>query len=339
MKPREIRAACAPGPARRTYWCLEGLRRKPSDYEITSTALLYQLRRGAEVRTPVLEHQQSQRTEALLRSARWESFEDPARFTYSAYVAERRDQEAVLDRLLERPHAPVPVPLRPLLGLLSALRFPLHGMQMMAAYVGAFAPSGRIAIAAAFQAADELRRIQRLCQWLSRSGLPPAEVDVLGRRIWQEDRDFQPLRRLVEEQLVRYDWGEALVALNGVIKPVFDRLWFEHVARIAERHDDEVLEKILGSLDEDGRWHRAWFVSFSRLSLEGDAANPGVMARWAAALQPRVTQVAQALLRASDGLFGDEGGRAQVIRDLEAGLAAHLESAGIARAATEQTSP
>ncbi|HYP88369.1 MAG TPA: hypothetical protein VEQ59_09450 [Polyangiaceae bacterium] len=329
MKPRELRIACAPGPARRTYLCLEGLRRKPSDYEITSTALLYHLQRGFEVQTPVLAHQLHQQNESLLRSARWESFEDPARFTYSSYVAERRDQEAVLDRLLERPHAPLPAALRPLVGSLSALRFPLHGLQMVAAYVGAFAPSGRLAIAAALQAADELRRVQRLCSWLSRSGLLAAEVDLRGRQIWQEDPDFQGLRRLIEELLVKYDWGEALVALNGVIKPVFDRLWFDQVAGIAERHDDEVLEKILGSLGEDGAWHRAWFVSFSRLALEGDAANPGVMARVAAELRPRVAEATQALLRSSGDSFGDEDARARIWRELDAGLTAHLASAGI----------
>jgi toluene monooxygenase system protein E len=325
MTPREIRAARAQGPARRTYLCLEGLRRKPNDYEITSTALLYHPGRGFEVETPTLAHYGSSK----LRSERWDSFEDPASFTYGSYVAERRDQEAFLDRLLERSPQAVPVALSPLLGSLSALRFPLHGLQMVAAYVGAFAPSGRITIAAGLQAADEMRRIQRLCGWLSRSGRSAAEIDALGRQIWHEDRNWQPLRRVVEELLVTYDWGEALVGLSGVVKPLVDQLWFEQLASVAERHDDEVLEKILLSLGDDGRWHRRWFVAFSRLALASDAANDTAMQGFVRALRPRASEATQATLAALDGLFGDDAARARVWRELGAGLSAHLQSCGI----------
>ena len=46
--------------------------------------------------------------------------------------------------------------------LLPPLRYLYHGLQMLAAYVGQMAPSGRITIAAALQAADEMRRVQRI---------------------------------------------------------------------------------------------------------------------------------------------------------------------------------
>ena len=328
MKPRELRAARAAGPVRRTYLCLEGARKKPTDYQVTSTALLYYPARGFEVETPVWQHYVAHQKNGQLRSSRWDEFEDPAQTTYSTYVAERRDQEAFLDRLLERPIVAVPKELRPLIGLVSALRFPLHGMQMVAAYVGALAPSGRITITAAFQAADELRRIQRLCQWLTRSGVPTAELDALGREKWQQDAALQPLRRLVEKLLVTYDWGEALIALNGIIKPIFDRLWFEHVAGAAERHHDEILEKILSSLGDDGRWHEAWFINFSRLALESDAGNAEVLARVVGEYRPLATLAAQALLPAFEGLFGDEGARAYVWRELDGALDAHLDKVG-----------
>jgi toluene monooxygenase system protein E len=325
MMARDVRALRAQGPARRTYLCLEGLSHKPSDYEITSTALLYHPERGFEVRTPILEQPPSK-----LSAPSWDAFVDPAQLTYASYVAERRDQEAFLDRLQERQPRSVPPGLRPLFGLLSALRFPLHALQMLAAYVGSQVPSGRIAIAAAFQAADELRRVQRLCSWLSRSGETAAELDRLGREIWQESRDFQPLRRCLEELLVCCDWAEVLVALNGVIKPVFDRLWFEQLAAVAERQGDELLEKTLISLGDDGRWHEQWFQAFARLAAESHADNACLLSRFAARQRPVVAEAAQALLRAFDPLFGDEGGRAYVFRELDGALGAHLTAAGIA---------
>ena len=329
MKPRDLRAARAIPPTRRAYLCLEGSRKKPSDYQITSTALLYYPARGFEVETPVARHYSEHQKHGQLRSERWDDFEDPAHFTYSSYVAERRDQEAFLDRLLERPSDPLSAELQPLLGLISALRFPLHGLQMVAAYVGALAPSGRISIAAAFQAADELRRIQRLCQWLSRSSVPAPQLDALGRELWQQSPALQPLRRLIERLLVTYDWGEALLALNGIVKPIFDRLCFEQLVGIAERQHEEVLEKILSSLGDDARWHEAWFVEFSRLALASDAGNAAMLERAVVEWRQPAARALQALLPAFGHLFGDEGERAYAWRELEVALDAHLRNAGL----------
>ena len=328
MTPRELRRARAVGAARRTYLPLEELRRKPTDYDVTTTGLLYYPARGFEVDTPVWRHYVEYQRGGMLRSTHWEAFEDPAHFTYSAYIAERRDQEAFLDRLLERPALPVPRELEPLLGLLSALRFPLHGLQMVAAYVGALAPSGRISVAAALQAADQLRAIQRLCQWLARSSKPASLLDAAGREIWQQSPAFQPLRQVVEELLVTYDWGEALIVLGGIIKPIFDRLWFEHLAGVAERHQDEVLEKILSSLADDARWHQAWFVSFAQVASSGEPANARAIRQSIQQHRPRVAAAVQALLPAFNGLLGDEAARASVWRELDAALDAHLTKAG-----------
>jgi toluene monooxygenase system protein E len=270
MTAREARAKRVRGRPRRTYLPLEGQRHKPTDYEVTTSALLYYPARGFEVETPVWQHYVEYQRGSLLSCPDWEAFQDPAHTTYTSYVAARRDQEAFLDRELERAPGPVAPELRPLIALFSALRFPLHGLQMTAAYVGSLAPSGRISVAAALQAADELRRIQRLCQWLWRAGASVAELDALGRENWQQSSMFQPLRRLIEELLVSYDWGLALIALNGVVKPVFDGFCFDVLPRAAAAHGDVALERILRSLAEDGRWHLAWFSELAKLALGSD---------------------------------------------------------------------
>jgi toluene monooxygenase system protein E len=273
MTAREARAKRVRGRPRRTYLPLEGQRHKPTDYDVTTSALLYYPARGFEVETPVWQHYVAYQRGSLLSCPDWEAFRDPASTTYTSYVAARRDQEAFLDRALERATGPIAPELRPLIALLSALRFPLHGLQMTAAYVGSLAPSGRISVASAFQAADELRRIQRLCQWLWRSGSSVAELDALGRENWQQTPVFQPLRRLTEELLVTYDWGQALIALNGVLKPVFDCFCFDTLAPAVAAHGDEALEQILRSLAEDGHWHRAWFSELAKLTLASEPRN------------------------------------------------------------------
>lgn len=347
MKARDVREARAAGRARRTYSCLEGRRRKPSDYEITTTALLYYPDRGFEVRTPVWEHYVAFQQRGQLRAPvadagapageAWDRFEDPAHTTYSSYVARRRDQEAHLDRLFERPPAPPAPGLEPLLGVLSALRFPLHALQMTAAYVGALAPGGRVTVAAAFQAADEMRRIQRLCQWLSRSAAPISELDALGRELWQRDAAFQPLRRLSEELLVTFDWGEALVGMNGVIKPVFDRLIFENVAAAAKRHDDEVLEQTARSLGEDSRWHEAWFGALARLLTSAQPDNATAVARIVTGFRPRALSAAAALSPIFERLAGGAAEPGAGVR-LARALDEHLAPLGVAEATTGGTS-
>jgi toluene monooxygenase system protein E len=321
---REARARRVVGRARRSYLPLEQQRRKPTDYEVTTSALLYYPERGFEVETPVWQHYQTYQRGSVLSSSDWEAFEDPAHTTYSSYVAARRDQEAFLDRLFERPAQPVAPGLQSLLGVLSALRFPLHGLQMTAAYVGALAPSGRISVAAAFQAADELRRVQRICQWLSRSGRSVSELDALGRELWQQHGAMQPLRRLIEELVVTYDWGQALIALNGVIKPIFDPLWFGHVAAAAARHDDEVLAQTLRSFADDARWHEAWFVALSQLALLSNTGNLVAFTDGPSDVRARATQALRSVWPLFQGVMGDDAACSRLGDELLAGQAARL---------------
>jgi toluene monooxygenase system protein E len=321
MTAREARSARAAGSARRTYLCLEGQTRKPSDYEITTTGLLYYPARGFEVETPVWQHYLEFQRGSSLSCPRWESFEDPEHTTYSSYVARRRDQETFLDRLFERPPRPLERGLQPLLAVLSALRFPLHGWQMVAAYVGSMAPSGRISVAALFQSADEMRRVQRVCQWLARSGQPTAELDALGRELWQQHAGFQDLRRLCEQLLVTYDWGEALIGLNAVIKPVFDRLLFGQVAKLAKHHDDELLEQTLRSLGEDSRWHEAWSSRLLALAVESEPANAAVLAaslqRWQGRARDAMRELVRALIELLPGQAALSDAEAELERELE----------------------
>lgn len=328
MTAREARARRVIGTARRTYLPLEQQRRKPSDYEVTTSALLYYPERGFEVETPVGEHYRTHQRGSVLSCSDWEAFEDPAHTTYSSYVAARRDQESFLDRLFGRPARPLAPALQPLLGVLSAVRFPLHGLQMTAAYVGALAPSGRISVVAAFQAADELRRVQRVCQWLSRSGRSASELDALGRELWQQHVAFQPLRRLIEELLVTYDWGQALIALNGVVKPIFDRLWFEQVAAAAARHDDELLAQTMRSLAEDGQWHEAWFVALSKLALVSNVDNIAAF-EGTVELRERAIRALRALWPVFEGTLGDDAACAKLTDELVAEQTARL---GVGRA-------
>jgi toluene monooxygenase system protein E len=285
---------------RRTFWHLEGLQRKPSDYEVATTGLLYHRGQGLEVETRA-----SRASERALGSlAGWpgdDHFRDPRATTYAGYTALQAASETHIDHLLRGiddggydrrlPAAWVDR----LEAILPPLRYPVHGLQMIAAYLGHWAPSGRIVVCCLFQAADEVRRIQRLAYRMRQlQDLRPGFGDDALQR-WREAREWQGLRRVIEQLLVTQDWVEVLAALTVALKPAFDGLFVGQLAEVASAQGDPVLGQVLAALGADGAWHRAWSQALWRALSDSGAVAPraleGCLARW----QPRVIAAMEAV--------------------------------------------
>jgi toluene monooxygenase system protein E len=307
--------------ARKTYWHLSGARRMPSDYEIATSRLLYHVDRGGfAVDLPTSGFYERHQKQSALKSARWDDFADPRATTYTKYVNLQRDAESHLNRLLASTEDEEYD--RGLAGgwmenfgrILSALRFMCHALQMAAAYVGQIAPAGRIAVAAAFQCGDEIRRVQRLAQRVAQVARVRPEVVEDGRTLWQSDPTWQPLRRVIERLLVTYDWGESLVALNVCLKPVVDDIFLIAMARRADESRDHLDAQILRSLFEDCRWHRRWTSAVLALAFSDSAANREAVARWIDAWTPIVEEFTRAAadLSGIDGPAAVEGLRSRL---------------------------
>jgi hypothetical protein len=180
----------------------------------------------------------------------------------------------------------------------APLRFAFHGLQMLAAYVGQMAPSGRIAIASLLQAADEVRRLQRVAYRLAqlrRVDAAFARVDEESRALWQNDPAWQPLRRTIERMLVTYDWGEALVALNVCAKPLLDELLMVELPLLARREGDYLLGEIFFSLAQDCAWQRSWTAALIEMAVADRPQNQEVLRRWTATWMPEARQAVAAL--------------------------------------------
>jgi toluene monooxygenase system protein E len=280
----------------KTYSRLQTGRRRPSEYEIVSSDLHYNYPSRFEIGegSPVVRWYREHREGSRLSVRDWEAFSDPRVTTYRGYSALQNEKEYVIDGLfdeidesgyddgleegwvafLHRNYFP--------------LRFPLHGLEMLAAYVGQMAPSSRITNCAAFQAADELRRMQRVAYRTAqlgahRPGCDPAE----HRASWEEEESFQPLRELIERALVRYDWGEAFVVLNVVIKPRLDR-WInqELASHLGYANGDSILRSVHTSLDQDSVWHREWTGAALRVAIADDPMNQDRVRDWLAEWRP-----------------------------------------------------
>jgi toluene monooxygenase system protein E len=281
--------------SRRTWWHLQDLGRKPRDYDITTSRLLYWPARGFEVPTRPAAWMARHQGGSPLRCRDWEAFRDPRETTYASYVALMRDREVVVDALLESAEErgwdrDLPADwVRTLDRVLAPLRFPAHGLQMVAAYVGHLSPSSRIVAAAAFQMGDELRRVQRIAQRTRLLAVHHPGFGDTARATWEGDPIWQPMRELVERLLVCWDWGEALVVSNLLVGPAFDHLFLEVLAESSREAGDEVLPHLLASLDQDGRWHRAWTRALVQLAVADEPANAAVVASWAEQWLPRVS--------------------------------------------------
>jgi toluene monooxygenase system protein E len=268
----------------RTYWHLADLGSKPSRYEIATSRLSYHPTRGFEVNAPVSEWYARHRAEVHLRVDDWEAFRDPRETTYDRYCELQHASETLVDglfRSIEDPSYPISRHWQSTLGtIVPTLRFPVHALQMVAAYLGQLAPASRIVIACAFQAGDEMRRVQRFAY---RTALLEARAPGTAERsraAWTSDPAWQPLRALLERLLVTYDWGEAFVALNLCLKPAFDELFVGDLARRAAAAGDGAFAEVLRALHDDCRWHRDWSLALVRTVIDAEPTNGGVIRRW-----------------------------------------------------------
>ncbi len=246
---------------KRTYWHLEGLGRRPTDYEIASTRLTFAPAPGSSVAVPMAAFFRVHGPNARLRDVDWERVRDPLGTTYARYVERQRDREHVVQSLLDGIDASgydaaLSPAWRDELGTtLSALRFAGHGLQMLAAYLGRLATASPVIIAFAFQAADEMRRVQRFAYRLRQLVDHDPSLPERGQRLWHEGPAWQPMRRLLEELLVTWDWAECFVATNLLLKPLLDELILVHWPAHAAKSGDPRLPLIAASLYEDCKWH------------------------------------------------------------------------------------
>lgn len=290
----------------KTFWHLTTGQRLPTDYELVSSQLSYHTRYPTAVHTPASDFHA--RHACDLQVPDWEDFADPQETTYASYVATRRDREVFAELMLaacdsgDYDKALPSAWLSALDTVLSPLRFPCHGLQLSAAYLSQAAPSGRLTVMLSFQAADELRRISRLAYRTRQLMDSYPSFASRAKPDWQSAAHWQPLRALVEQLLITYDWTEAFCALNLIVKPLFDALYSRQLASLALAQRDDVLGRLLLSLHEDQRWHNEVASAWARFAIAH-----GHRPRIAALLERWLPRTRDALLTAAEPLSGLSG--------------------------------
>src|SRR5271168_1468870 len=200
-------------PQQKTYWHLLPQRRMPTEYEIVTSKLLCYTGEGFtgkrfELDVPLKAWYRRYQEESPLVCSSWEKFRDPRETTYTKYTDVQREKEIFVDGILDEieltgydAHLP-PAWLHILPRVVAPFRYPGHGFQMIASYIGQMAPGGRITIVAALQSADEMRRIQRIAYRIRQLQQIYPGFAVDSRTLWQTDPMWQPLREVVEKLLI-----------------------------------------------------------------------------------------------------------------------------------------
>lgn len=325
----------------KTWSLLGDVRRKPSPYEVVTAKFHYHFRRDPapfelDPEVPLNLWYLKHREGSPLMVEDWEGFRDPAKLTYRDYVLRQDKQEVYVDHLIDQHEAAgTAAALDPgwvatLRELFIPLRFPLHTLQMTAIYIGQMAPSSFITNCSNFQSADELRRIQRFAYWTkvlaNAHGDHLAETDT-ARGPWVDDAAWQPLRELVENLLITYDWGHAFAALDLAVKPAIDELINSQLAELAKRNGDELLSNLLIALRADSERSRDWTSALVSYSVERDASLAGLLDGWKADWQPRAIAAMEPLA----AMF-ERAPVPMAASDVMAAVRAAVEAAGEPRA-------
>ena len=282
-------------------WSLFGdVRRKPSEYEVVTARLHYHYGRQPapfelDPNTPINTWYLKYREGSPLHTDDWEGFRDPHQLTYRVYVQRQDEREIYLSNLVDeferRNHdASLRVDWVQVLDrLYLPARFPMHTLQMTALYMAHMAPSSFMTNAAYFQAADELRRIQWTAyraKSLSLDHYVELASSEHTRQRWEEDSAWQPLREAVEKMLIAYDWGEAFVALNLVVKPVFDEVFNGQLVELARAHEDDLLALMLDDFALDSQRSRDWSEALVHYAVAQRPANKALLKQWVEKWKP-----------------------------------------------------
>ncbi|HHC09262.1 MAG TPA: toluene hydroxylase [Actinobacteria bacterium] len=299
----------------RTWSLLGDVRRKPSAYEAVTAKFHYHFRRSPapwelDPDMPMNRWYLTHREGSPFNVDDWEGFRDPAKLTYKDYVTLQHERELYLDGLVDRFEEAGHAEGYPagwvdtFRSLVVPLRFPMHVLQMASLYVGQMAPSSFITNCAHFQAADEMRRLQRIAYWtkvVSNAHDDAIATTEAARGPWEDDAAWQPLRETLETMLVAYDWGEAFAALNLAVKPAFDAMVNVGLRDLARRNEDEFIALACEEFDRDAARHRAWTAALVRYALERDGGLAEVLEGWRGSWGPKALAAVEGLAPLFEG--------------------------------------
>ncbi len=142
---------------------------------------------------------------------------------------------------------------------------------------------------------------------------------------WEQAPGWQPIRELVERLLVAYDWHEAFVGTQLVLKPVTDLLTLHEFASAARANGDDLDALISDNLYKDSERSQRWTTACTRYLISAGDGNRAALletlARWRA--------LGEAAIAGGAELLAPYAGRDAVASHVRQGWAGLLAEAGL----------
>lgn len=324
-----------PPPLRplKTWSHLQDKKKRPREYDIVARRGVYNTRHpdaalelGPDL--PMNEWFRRYRRDGSLQHSDWDSFTDPDQLIYRSYVASQDHQESYVDGLLaeycriDHDTRLDPNWIAMLQRFYTPGRYVLHAQQMWAGYVAIMAPASTLVNCIGFQAGDAL-------SWLSRTAYRTAELrrtfpdEGFGqaeRQIWEDDPALQGFREAIERLLTTFDWGEALIAMNVVVKPGIDECCLRQLGQIARHNDDELLALLNDAQWLDSERSQRWTRTFTGFCKDDNTENEKAISehvsKWVPAIDKAIEAFCQELSPDQDIVAVAKQGAAQFRRDL-----------------------
>lgn len=267
----------------KTWSHLAKNRRRPTEYEVVSTELLWTRQDPDAPFTlssgiPMSQWFIKFRENTQLTHTDWDAFRDPDQLVYRTYNTIQDGQEAYVDGLLDE-HARNDHDfglsdewLTQLAARYTPGRYLIHALQMSSNYLVALAPSSTVANCLMFQAGDQLRWVSRIAYRTAelRRSHPGVGFGETERGQWEASAHWRGFVELIEKMLVTWDFAEQLIVLNVIAKPAIDAAYLRQFGNCGRRHGDALIGLLADAQCIDSERSKRWTRALVQFVLDDD---------------------------------------------------------------------
>jgi len=289
----------------KTWSHLSAQRKRPSEYEIVTTNLHFhtnnkdkpfEVGQGAKMNDWYLKY----RNNSPLKHENWDAFRDPEQLVYRTYNILQEGQEAYVtgllnqfsergnDEMISKQWA------ADLARLYTPSRYIFHTLQMIAAYLHQMSPASTISNLGTYQSADHLRWVThtayRTCE-LAKTW-PDIGLAEKERVHWENDPAWQGFRELAEKALVVWDWAEATIVLEVVLKPAVSAAVQKQLGLAGAENGDTLLSLLNDAQMRDSERHQRQTQKLIEFACSNEANTP-IIQGWVDKWQPLVDKAVE----------------------------------------------
>jgi|TARA_R110002074_G_scaffold402194_1_gene604395 toluene monooxygenase system protein E len=290
----------------KTWSHLSKQRKRPSEYEIVSTNLHFhtnnpdkpfEIGRDAKMNDWYIKY----RNNSPLKHDDWNAFRDPEQLVYRTYNILQDGQEAYVTGLLEQFSERGNDQMiseqwaSDLARLYAPSRYLYHALQMGASYLHQISPASTISNLATYQSGDHLRwlthtayRTCELAKTWSDVGLAEKELEH-----WENDAAWQGFRELAEKALITWDWAEATVVFDVILKPAVSAAVQKQLGLAGAENGDTLLSLLSDAQLRDAERHQRQTQKLLEFALSNEENAPVIQA-WVDKWQPLADKAIEA---------------------------------------------